>query len=84
MGLIQDKDKLQKALEENKETLALEVIMEEAKKLNERLKSEQKECLCLLNDIQIDRDDQLMIEDQMDEIMDQYHKSNDDFDRIIH
>jgi hypothetical protein len=40
-------------LEENKATtLALEVIRAEAMALNEELKSEQKKCFCILNDIQ--------------------------------
>jgi hypothetical protein len=51
--------------------------------LNEKLKSEQKEFLCLLNDIHIDMDDQLRPEFQMEEIKDQYQKENNAFDRII-
>jgi hypothetical protein len=52
LGLEKEKEKLEKDLEENKETtLSLEVIRAEAMELNEKLKSEKKECLCLLNDI---------------------------------
>jgi hypothetical protein len=53
--LEQEKENLEKDLEENKATtLTLEVIREEAMELNERLKFEKKECLCLLNDMQTD------------------------------
>jgi hypothetical protein len=51
--------------------------------LNDKLKSEQKELLCFLNDIQIGRDDQLRLEDQMDEIRDQYQKESDVFYKVI-
>jgi hypothetical protein len=84
MGLEQEKEKLEEVLEENKEnTLSLEVIKAEEIELNEKLRYEQKECLCLLNDMQVDQDDQLRLEDQIVEIKDQYQKVNDAFDRII-
>jgi hypothetical protein len=61
----------------------LEVRRQEGMKLNEKLKSEQKESICLLNDTHIDKDDKLKLEVRMDEIKDQYQKENDSFERII-
>jgi hypothetical protein len=56
LGLEQEKQKLEKALEESKtSTLIVETVKAKALELNEKLKSEQKEFLCLLNDMQTDR-----------------------------
>jgi hypothetical protein len=52
LGLEQYKERLERDIEENKEaTLALESLMVEATMINDELKSEQKKCLCVLNDI---------------------------------
>jgi len=42
--------------------------------LNEKPNSKKKECLCLLNDIHENIYNQLNLEDQMDEIKEQYQK----------
>jgi hypothetical protein len=78
------KKKLEKAIEENKATiLSLEVIRTTTMELNEKLIFEQKEFLCLLNDMQAHRYDQLRLEDQIEEIEEQYQKASDSFDRVI-
>jgi hypothetical protein len=51
--------------------------------INEELKSEQKKYFCVLNDIQRNRDDQLRLEDQIEEIRDKYQNPDDAFDRIV-
>jgi hypothetical protein len=85
MGLEHDKEKLEKALEENKATtLALEVIREEAMNLNDNMNLEKKKCFCILNVIHRNIDDQIRLEDQIDEIKDMYQKDNNYFDRIIY
>jgi hypothetical protein len=83
-GLEQDKERLEKTLEESKiGTLILESLKVEATTVNEELKSEQKKCFCILNDIQRNIDDQTRLEDQMEEIRDKYQKAQDAFDRIV-
>jgi hypothetical protein len=61
--LEQAKENLEEVLEENKEkTLALETIKVETIDLNEKLRLEEKEILCLLNDMKFDRYNQLILE----------------------
>jgi hypothetical protein len=50
----------------------LETIKEEAKDTNEELRMVQKKCFCVLNDIQRNKDDQIKLEDQMEEMRDRY------------
>jgi hypothetical protein len=64
LGLEQYKENLERDIEENKErTLSLEVLREEATTVNEELKSEQNKCFSVLNGIQMNRDDQIRVED---------------------
>jgi len=51
--------------------------------LNENLKSKQNKCFYILNDIQRNKDDQLRLEDQIDEIKYMYQKTDNAFDRIL-
>jgi hypothetical protein len=83
-GLRQEKQKLEKALEESKtSTLAFEIVKAKQLELNEKLKSEQKEFLFLLNDMQTKQNDQRRLQDRMTEIKEQYQKANDAFDKIV-
>jgi hypothetical protein len=84
LGLVQEKKKLEKSLEERKTSiLVVETVKAKALELNEKLKSEQKEFLCLLSDMQDDRSDQLRLQDKITEIQGQYQEANDAFDQIL-
>jgi hypothetical protein len=64
LGLVQEKKKLEKAIEEsNTSILVVETIKAKELEPNEKLKFEQKEFLCLLIYMQADQDDQLNLQD---------------------
>jgi hypothetical protein len=43
----------------------------------------QKECLCILNNIQTYRDDHIRLNSQINEIKDKYKKAQEPFDKMI-
>jgi chromosome segregation ATPase len=84
LGLEQEKQKLENVIKENdKETIIIRTVKEEANNVNEELKKVQREYFCVLNSIHTYRDDQIRLNDQINEIKDKYKKAQEAFEKMI-